>query len=146
MQLTSRSAMTTNTALALQPPQKQSTTVLIVDDNISGAQTLQMLLSLEGFEVLVAHSGEEGIRLYQTHHPHVVLLDIDLPDASGYSIARALREMTTTHALFIIAMTGWGEQHDITKALDSGCDYHLTKPINFDDLGNVINGALIESR
>jgi DNA-binding response OmpR family regulator len=105
-----------------------------------------MLLSLEGFEVLTAHSGEEGIRLCKKHHPHIVLLDIDLPDASGYSVARALREIIITHDLIIIAMTGWGEPHDVTRALDSGCDYHLTKPVSFDDLEHMISSALLDSR
>lgn len=129
----------TNTAITLQAlSRKESTMVLIVDDNVSGAQTLQMILSLDGYEVVVASTGERAIELYKKFHPAIVLLDIDLPDTDGYSVASAVRNSAPEHQPLIIAMTGWGGQTDIQRAIAAGCDYHLTKPVHFDDLNSLL--------
>lgn len=129
----------TNTALSLQPlSRNESTIVLIVDDNVSGAQTLQMILSLDGYEVVVASTGAQAIELYNKLHPAIVLLDINLPDSDGYSVAADLRNCACEHQPLIIAMTGWGAQADTQRAITAGCDYHLTKPVHFDDLNSLL--------
>ncbi len=127
----------TNTATVC-PRQEESSIVLIVDDNVSGAQTLQMLLSLEGYEVVVASTGKRAIELYNQYHPDIVLLDIGLPDTDGYSVANHLRNRNSTPPPLIIAMTGWGDLEHRQRAIAAGCDYHLSKPVHFDDLQSML--------
>lgn len=134
-----------NAALESRPLNRPDTTILIVDDNTSGAQTMQMLLHLEGYNVLVASSGAEALSLFESHSPRVVLLDIGLPDTDGYTIARALRELHGGATAIIIALTGWGTSHDVALAMSAGFDYHFTKPVHFDQLAQALVEHLASS-
>lgn len=128
----------TNTAISPPPSNATSPTILLVDDNPSGAQTLQMILTLEGYNVVIASTGCEAIEAFTTHDPEVVLLDISLPDTDGYTIAKKMRDMDSDRQVLIIAVTGWGEDHDVRQALAAGCDHHFTKPIRFEDLSSAL--------
>jgi CheY-like chemotaxis protein len=114
--------------------------VLIADDNRDAAESLSQLLELSGHEVRVAHLGKTALSLAQTFRPDVAVLDIGMPDLSGYEVARALRqELWATH-LQLIALTGWGQDHDRRSAMEAGFDHHLTKPIDLDQLDSLIAG------
>jgi PAS domain S-box-containing protein len=108
--------------------------VLIVDDNRDAAESLSMLLELSGHEVRVAHLGSAALTLAQSLRPDIALLDIGMPDLSGYEVARALRLEPWATDLQLIALTGWGQDEDRRRALEAGFDYHLTKPIDLDQL------------
>jgi CheY-like chemotaxis protein len=122
------------------PVSPQRRRVLIADDNRDAADSLSMLLELAGHEVRVAHLGQTAMYLAQTFRPHVALLDIGMPDLSGYEVARALRLEPWATNLQLIALTGWGKDDDRRRALEAGFDHHLTKPIDPDQLGNLIAG------
>jgi DNA-binding response OmpR family regulator len=122
------------------PGNSDRLSILIVDDNTSGAQTLRMLLDLDGYEVSVASCGAEALRLFQEREPSVVLLDIGLPDMSGYDVARHIRELPGGDTVTIMAITGWGSERDRALAQESGCDLHITKPVNFDRLERLLQG------
>jgi PAS domain S-box-containing protein len=102
--------------------------ILVVDDNQDAANTLAMLLSLAGHDVRTAHSGHAALKLANEFDPDFALLDIGMPDLSGYEVARQLR-LTGTRAR-LIALTGWGQEEDKRRALEAGFDHHLTKPVD----------------
>ena len=114
--------------------------VLIADDNRDAADSLSVLLELSGHEVRVAHLGQTALSLAQTFRPDVALLDIGMPDLSGYEVARALRREPWATDLQLIALTGWGQDDDRRSAMAAGFDHHLTKPIDPDQLGRLIAG------
>jgi signal transduction histidine kinase/ActR/RegA family two-component response regulator len=115
--------------------------VLIADDNCDAADSLALLLELSGHEVRVAHLGHSALSLAQTFHPEVALLDIGMPDLSGYEVARALRREPWASDLQLIALTGWGQDEDRRRTREAGFDHHLTKPIDSDQLERLIAGG-----
>jgi signal transduction histidine kinase len=108
--------------------------VLIVDDNRDAATSLAMILELMGHEVETAHDGAAALEAAAAFRPDVILLDIGLPKLNGYEVARAIRRQTWGEQLILIAVTGWGQEEDKRRALQAGCNYHLTKPIDPDGL------------
>jgi CheY-like chemotaxis protein len=106
--------------------------ILIVDDNEAAAHGLEKLLTYKGHEVSLAYSGESALPAAQKSKPDVVLLDIGLPDISGYEVAAQLR--THSPSLFLVALTGYGQEEDKNKAMDAGFHYHLTKPVGVTDI------------
>ncbi len=101
--------------------------VLVVDDNVDGAETLALLLEMSGHQARVVHDGPQALAAVREDPPEVVFLDIGLPGMSGYEVARALRESGCKALL--VALTGWGSAADKREALDAGFDFHLTKPV-----------------
>jgi CheY-like chemotaxis protein/two-component sensor histidine kinase len=112
--------------------------VLIADDNRDAAESLLLLLELSGHDVRVAHLGQTALLLAQTFCPNVAILDIGMPDLSGYEVARTLRQQPWAKDLQLIALTGWGQDDDRRRALVAGFDHHLTKPIDPDQLESLI--------
>ena len=112
--------------------------ILIVDDNQDAAESLSMLLELEGHEVRVAHLGKTALSLAHQFRPDTVVLDIGMPDLSGYEVATMLRREPWATNLQLIALTGWGQDHDRRRALDAGFDHHLIKPVNPEQLSGLI--------
>jgi CheY-like chemotaxis protein len=108
--------------------------ILIADDNRDAADSLSMLLELAGHEVRVAHLGRAALSLAQAFRPDVALLDIGMPDLSGYEVAQALRKESWGQTIKLIALTGWGQERDRQEALEAGFDHHLTKPIDPNEL------------
>lgn len=102
--------------------------ILVVDDNIAAASALQKLLEHYGHQVDVAHSGEAAIAAANKGMHHIILLDIGLPDRDGYDVARTLTRNGIKALL--VAITGYGQDSDKERALQSGFHYHLTKPVS----------------
>jgi signal transduction histidine kinase/CheY-like chemotaxis protein len=119
-----------------QSPERRR--VLIADDNRDAAESLSLLLELAGHDVRVAHLGHTALSLAQDFRPEVAVLDIGMPDLSGYEVARALRQEHWATDLQLIALTGWGQDDDRRRALQAGFDHHLTKPVDPDQLGSLI--------
>ena len=113
--------------------------VLVIDDNRDAADSLQMLLATEGFETRVAYDGAQGLAEFNRYRPDIVLLDIGMPLMDGYEVARQIRSSEFGSRPTLCAVTGWGQAEDKRKALESGFDEHLTKPID----PNSLTGALI---
>ncbi|MFD0666410.1 hybrid sensor histidine kinase/response regulator [Ramlibacter sp. MAHUQ-53] len=103
--------------------------VLVVDDNIDAASTVADLLSMSGCEVDVVHDGEQAVEHARSFRPDVVLLDIGLPDISGYEAARRIRQLAGVRQPRLIALTGWGQAQDKRLAAEAGFDQHWTKPV-----------------
>jgi signal transduction histidine kinase len=108
--------------------------VLIVEDNADAAEILRTLLEHHGCTVSVAYSGPAGVHTAKSERPDVVLCDIGLPGMDGYAVAGALRQSPETVAARLIAVSGYGHEEDKQRALDSGFDLHLVKPVNAQQL------------
>jgi PAS domain S-box-containing protein len=112
--------------------------VLIADDNKDAADSLAMLLEIDGHQVRVAHGGHAALTLAEAFRPDVALLDIGMPELSGYEVAAALREEPWGKTIQLIALTGWGQESDRRQSKAAGFDRHLTKPIDIDALCAVL--------
>jgi signal transduction histidine kinase/ActR/RegA family two-component response regulator len=104
--------------------------ILVVDDNRDSADTCAALLELSGHHVHTAYTGARALELAQMSHPHVVLMDIGLPDVDGYQLAGRVRATPWGRHAVLIAVTGWGQENDRRRARSAGFDHHLTKPVS----------------
>ena len=102
--------------------------VLIVDDSADAAESLAMLLTVEGHEVRTARDGPTALAAADEFQPEVVFLDIGLPGMDGYEVARRLREHAGPKPVFLAAVTGYGQEEDRCRADQAGFDAHLVKP------------------
>jgi PAS domain S-box-containing protein len=119
---------------AMKPPsvdqeQVASRRVLIADDNQDAAETLALLLQIEGHKVHVVHDGLAAVSAFADFNPEVALLDIGMPELSGYEVARRVRKNLQGQAVTLIALTGWGQDRDKEQALAAGFNHHFTKPV-----------------
>lgn len=103
--------------------------VLVVDDNIDGAESLALMLGMLGHTVRTVHDGPQALLAAADWRPDVVLLDIGLPGLTGYEVARRLRSDRSTSGMLLVAVTGWGTAEDQRKSAEAGFDHHLTKPV-----------------
>ncbi len=108
--------------------------ILIVDDNLLASKTTAMVLQAMGHEVSAAHDGIEGMEHAQRFRPDVILLDIGLPRLNGLETARLIREQPWGKSIFLVAVTGYGQEEDRRRSLAAGFDYHMVKPIDFAEL------------
>jgi PAS domain S-box-containing protein len=104
--------------------------VLIVDDNRDSADSLTMLLQIMGHEVGTAYDGEQAVEAAGALRPEVVLLDIGMPKLNGYDACRRIREQPWGQGMFLIALTGWGQQEDRRRTEEAGFNHHMVKPVD----------------
>jgi len=108
--------------------------VLIIDNWEDGARTLAALLESAGYETRIASSGLTGLEIADAVLPGAVILDLDLPDMSGYEVCRRLRARPFGARLLIIVLTGWTRHSDRVAASEAGCDHYVVKPASLDTL------------
>lgn len=111
--------------------------IFIVDDNRAAADSLAKLLTLRGNVTATTYTGTDAITNALTFAPDVILLDIGLPDMSGYDVARALRT-DGAYTGTLIALTGYGQDSDIRKATKAGFNHHLTKPAGLAEIEEIL--------
>ncbi len=102
--------------------------VLVVDDNEDAAESLAMLLSLEGHEVRVQHSGADALEAAPVFQPQAVFCDVGMPGMTGHEFATKLRQDPRFTTTLLVALTGWGTEEDKRRSRAAGFDEHLTKP------------------
>ena len=117
--------------------------MLVVDDNTDAADMLAMLLRHHGHHVEVAYSGLLALQIALEHKPSVILLDIGLPKMDGYTIAQTLRQRAETKDSLIIAVTGYGLASDRERSLAAGFDLHLLKPVDANELFEILEERAI---
>ena len=115
--------------------------VLVVDDNRDATETLELLLQLWGHEVRSALNGTEALSLAVEFRPEIILLDIGLPGMSGYEVARQLRKLPGFRDVFIVAVTGYGQDRDRIHSQEAGFGHHLVKPVQPEVLQELIASA-----
>ena len=113
--------------------------ILIADDNQDAAETMRMLLEHGGHDVHVVNSGGQALRMIKETRAQVAILDIGMSDMSGYDVAERVRSEAWGKDIRLIAVTGWGQDEDKRRAKAAGFDHHLTKPIDAESLGSLIN-------
>lgn len=125
-----------------EPPTKAARRrILVIDDNVDSAQSLALLLEVEGHEVSTAHHAEAALRAARSFRPDAVLLDIGLPGKDGFAVAAELRGMPETEQALLIAMTGYGREEDRRRSRAAGFDHHLVKPVDAAQLGTLLRRA-----
>ena len=112
--------------------------VLVVDDNVDAAQTLQLLLEASGHEVTIAHTAHGALEAAQRIAPQLCLLDIGLPDLNGNDLARGLRQLPASANATLVAVTGYGRREDRDASKAAGFDHYFVKPLDVDALLAVI--------
>jgi signal transduction histidine kinase len=120
------------------PPAARKRTILVVDDNSDAAASIAMFLRMLGHDVEVEHDGAAALHRIVASAPEIVLLDIGLPGLDGYEVARRVRERPEGQGIRLYAMTGYGQEEDRKRALASGFDAHLVKPVPPADLLQLI--------
>jgi signal transduction histidine kinase len=115
--------------------------VVVIEDNRDTTETLQMLLTSQGYDVRVAHTGVEGLEVAHTFKPQIVLCDIGLPAMDGYQVANAIRRDPDPEvsSCYMIALSGYGRDADQARSRESGFDLHLTKPVDYQHLCRVFS-------
>ena len=114
--------------LTPQPPVHRFK-ILVVDDNHDSALSMAMMLSIMGHDTRTAHDGESAVATAETFLPDVVLLDIGLPKLNGYEVAQRIREKAWGESMYLIAVTGWGQDEDRQRSTEVGLNQHMVKPV-----------------
>jgi CheY-like chemotaxis protein len=118
-----------STTTAAVTPAPRRFRILVVDDNQDSALSLAMMLSIMGHETRTAHDGESAVETAESFLPEVVLLDIGLPKLNGYEVAQRIREQAWGASMFLIAVTGWGQEEDRQRSSEVGLNVHMVKPV-----------------
>ncbi len=109
-------------------------TVLAVDDNQDCLQLTSRMLSAHGMEVLSATSGREALEFLKTEEPDILLMDLTMPEMSGFEALQAIRQSAKHYGLPVIMLTASGSDEDVMSAYQYGSDYYITKPFTSEQL------------
>ncbi|HKY08436.1 MAG TPA: ATP-binding protein [Candidatus Binatia bacterium] len=118
----------------------RSRRILVADDFPQSAAILARLLRQDGNEVQVAQDGIQAVETAAEFRPDVAVLDIAMPKLDGFDVARMIREQPWGKNMFLIALSGWGQQLDRQRTKEAGFDAHLTKPAKYETLMEILNG------
>lgn len=113
--------------------------VLVVDDQRDAADTVATLLSLMGYDASAAYSGRQALQMFNEIQPRVVLMDLGMPEMSGFEAAARIRLMPQGTATTIVALTAWGDEMNRRLSHEASIDYHVVKPAAADTLQEVLN-------
>jgi CheY-like chemotaxis protein len=108
--------------------------ILVVDDNVDAAESLAVLLRLEGHEVRLAPDGPAALAAAQAEPPEMIVLDLGMPGMDGFEVARHLRGQPWSDGVLLVALTGWAQEDDRRRCYEAGFDGHLPKPVEWDNL------------
>ena len=114
--------------------------VLVVDDNRDAAEVLAMLLESIGVNAQAVNGGPAALAAIPNYQPNVILMDIGMPGMDGHEVARRIRGQPQFNGIKLVALTGWGQEKDRRDSSKAGFDYHLTKPVDFKVLKDLIIG------
>jgi signal transduction histidine kinase/CheY-like chemotaxis protein len=120
------------------PLPRHRSRILLADDNRDAVDSLAMVLQMAGYEVYPTHSGMEALEVGARVQPEVFILDIGMPQISGYELASRIRQQPWGQDPLLIALTGWGQQEDKERSRSAGFDHHLTKPVDPDQLDSLL--------
>lgn len=120
------------------PQTARDTKIVLVEDNADARGMLKSLLELDGYRVVAEEDGRHGVESILREKPDVALVDIGLPELDGYGVAREVRGSPSNDDVYLVALTGYGQQKDHAAVLEAGFDEHLVKPVNMDELTRVL--------
>ncbi|TPG49510.1 response regulator [Roseomonas nepalensis] len=119
------------------------TKILLVEDHEELWDFLSRRLRRRGFDVVLAHDGQQGVDMARAERPDVVLMDMNLPVMDGWTAARTLRADPDTAAIPIIALTAHAMSGDRDRMLEAGCNDYHPKPVDFPQLLQQIDAAML---
>jgi DNA-binding NarL/FixJ family response regulator len=122
------------------------TTILLIEDHTPLRENLREMLTLEGFRVLAAANGREGLQLAAQHAPALILCDIMMPGLDGHAVLERLRSDAATKAIPFIFLTAKGTPPDIRAGMNLGADDYLPKPVSRNDLLKAVRTRLERAR
>jgi two-component system cell cycle response regulator DivK len=111
-----------------------SVTILYIEDNFDNRMLVRRVLEAEGYRLVEAEDGIQGISWLQSETPDLVLMDINLPEVDGYEVTKRLKELPSMAEVPVIAMTANVMKGDREKTIAAGCDGYISKPIDIDSL------------
>lgn len=112
--------------------------ILVADDNTDAAKSLAMLLQMQGHETCTAADGRQAVELAASFQPEIIFMDLGMPRVDGLEATRQIRAQPWGRSILIVALTGWGQQHDRHRTRQVGMDIHLVKPISMDGIAAVL--------
>jgi signal transduction histidine kinase/ActR/RegA family two-component response regulator len=115
--------------------------ILVVDDNRDAADSLAMLLEMNGHTGMVAYDGASALEKAEKTRPHVALVDLGMPAMNGFEVAQRISTAPWGEDTVLVAITGWGAKSDRAKSKEAGFAYHLTKPVDYDTLASLLSTA-----
>lgn len=116
--------------------------ILIVEDNEKNRVLVRDILSFHGYSVLEAADGTEGLEIAVEHKPDLILMDIQMPVMDGLTAIKALRDISETREIKVIALTSFAMKGDKEKIMGAGFDGYITKPINTRQLPEIVKKSL----
>jgi signal transduction histidine kinase/CheY-like chemotaxis protein len=116
--------------------------VVVADDNRDAADSLKLLLELSGYDTFVAYNGQQALDFGAREQPSAFILDVGMPDMTGYEVARRIRQHAWGRSALLVAVTGWGQDDDKERAKAAGFDHHFTKPVNPEAVEQVLVASL----
>jgi DNA-binding response OmpR family regulator len=116
--------------------------ILIVDDEPNIVLSLEYLMKREGYEVLVAHDGQEALDVLRRERPRLVLLDVMMPRKSGFEVCQELRADDAIKDTLVLMLTAKGRETDIAKGQGVGANAYMTKPFSTRDLVQKVSALL----
>jgi signal transduction histidine kinase/CheY-like chemotaxis protein len=117
---------------------KKSCRILVIEDNRAAARMLTLFLTAQGHSVEVAHTGRDGLKAARELRPDAILCDIGLPEFDGYKVVQQLRQEPGLHRVFLIGISGYGQEHDKERAWEAGFDAYLVKPIDLSEVERLL--------
>ncbi len=118
--------------------------ILVIEDNLDNYDLVRFLLEQEGYSVLGAYDGRQGLEMARELLPDMVLLDLSLPEISGWELAAQLKADPATAAITILAITGHTLPGDRQRALDAGCDGYISKPLDIPEFLQTVAAHLAQ--
>lgn len=122
----------------------EAVTVLLVEDTEDNRFMMRRLLEMTGYRVVEAMNGEEAVKLAETEMPSLILMDLSLPVIDGLAATRLIRKLPTGNKTPIIAVSAHDSADFQLDALQAGCDSYITKPIDFNELEELIAKMLVQ--
>jgi len=116
--------------------------ILIADDEPSIVAALEFLLQRNDYEVRIARTGDDALQLIETFHPDLVLLDVMMPQKSGYEVCARVRERADWRDIKIIMLSARGRDAEVSRGLSAGADMYVIKPFSTRELMGRIEGLL----
>lgn len=120
--------------------------LLLVEDNVDARQMLAETFLRRGFEVLAVGDGKTAVKRFPDFDPEVAIIDIGLPDVTGYEVAKTVRQNQLWDGVMLVALTGYGRKEDKAEILEAGFDHHIVKPLVFKQLHDLILKHLTEKK
>lgn len=117
--------------------------ILLIEDNADILESAAELLTLDGYEVMQAYSGEQALKIIETQAPDLIICDIVMAGMDGYEVARFIKNTAQTQNIPFIFSTAKSEKQDRQKATDLGINFYLTKPFNEEELIDCIEKCLL---